>query len=106
MKKQLYDYEPIKNVAGNNISKTIKKLIKKYKILPTKINSGNCESFANDLLKVVGGSIYEVPFEHIFLKWKNKYYDAEAIDGVINWKDLPYFKRCSAIADTNTLNTK
>lgn len=66
---------------------------------PKDINEGWCADFAHKVgEKVPGSSIrcdedFGREYTHTFLKYRGRYYDAEAPLGVKNWKQLPYFKR-------------
>ena len=89
-KTHLLEKTPEKNL---NVPQIIRKLVKKYNMTPKEINNGNCDEFAYDLLKIVGGSIYETDFDseysgHFFIKHKNKYYDAEHLFAVNAWQQL------------------
>lgn len=80
------------------IQDTIKEYKKKYNDSPKEINFGNCDQFAWDVIKKMGGeseilSYQDVLFEHCFIKYKNKYYDSECSNGVTHYKLLPHFKR-------------
>lgn len=67
------------------------------------INDGFCQDFAtrlNELLpgaEVIDGQWGEtdigLPYEHVFVKYLNRYYDAEAPQGVSDPAELPFFDR-------------
>lgn len=63
---------------------------------PERINSGDCFNWAYITHCIYGGrlcSFYNHAIAHAFILINGKYYDAEALNGVNNWKRLPYFKR-------------
>lgn len=72
-----------------------------FPLSPRHINQGRCELFAMDvLLKVPGARVRstgaltreELP-EHYWVLYNGRHYDAEAPEGVENWRDLPFFRR-------------
>ena len=73
--------------------------IKDIRMKPYDINKGYCQEFAEDVAKKIPtAEVWETIFEspaplHLFLKIGDKFYDAETIDGVNNYQDLPIFKR-------------
>lgn len=71
----------------------IRKMVKEFGETGEKINSGSCEEFAERLWEVSGGEMLELPFAHLWVKWRGKHYDAEALEGVASWRSLPFFKR-------------
>jgi len=92
-----------------NIKSIIKETIRQWKISPSKINNGRCEDFAMEIIDKMGGYsniLYEVCTEnfvefgelvsHVWIYYKGRYYDAECLQGVRNWKELPIFKNIIA----------
>lgn len=67
-----------------NITKIIKKEVIRFNVSPYNINNGYCGEFADIIHSIIKNTeIIEFPFEskyfgHIFIKYKGKYYDAEA----------------------------
>lgn len=64
---------------------------------PVQINKGNCDLFADALLPLTGGELWETDLDgglptHQFIKWKDRYYDAQTPLGVQHWKHLPIFQ--------------
>lgn len=69
--------------------------------LPWDINNGWCEEFAVRAAQKIGGDDYETTYElwiddleddapaHCVLVHNGRYYDAECLDGVNDWHDLP-----------------
>lgn len=62
------------------------------------INSGHCYGLAKSVYEKSGGVILgksnpNGSGDHRWIYWKGKHYDAEAPEGVIDWKQLPFFKR-------------
>lgn len=92
-----------------NISDVIKStaidFMKEYNLDdPSDIAGGYCEDFANEIERKVPGAVGEwewesdeVPKElewtHCAIKYKGKYYDAEAPYGVDHWSQLPNWNR-------------
>jgi hypothetical protein len=60
---------------------------------PQKINSGECEDFLMAMADMLPGVFEMDHLGHIFARIDNRYYDAEAPEGVDDWRDLPYFQR-------------
>jgi hypothetical protein len=78
---------------GVNITAEAKKLIKRFGMSPDEINCGNCDQFADELQKKVGGTVVGSPDgTHFWLLWNGKYYDAQNPDGVKQLETLSYFK--------------
>lgn len=90
---------------ASKIPAAIKSLVASYNMRPYDINNGNCDDFALDLLKQVGGEIWETnPMgddtpeagqelaTHVWLYHSGKHYDAEHPMGVTNWKKFSIFK--------------
>ena len=80
------------------IAKVIQDLVIKYNKTPAEINCGECEDFAMDVIKEMGGyskiltdmamPIESKYFGHIWIKYKDRHYDATQPYGVKNWRDL------------------
>ena len=79
-----------------------------YALNAEQINDGTCEDFARDVCGIIPGTsvnwddVYpEIEHKkfgishgiHAFVYYEEKYYDAEAPDGVDNWWELPLFTR-------------
>ena len=83
------------------IQKAITQTIKDWDMTPDQINGGNCDNFAGDVTRLLGEGepIWDDELtgeewgSHCFIKYKNRYYDAECPQGVNNWQDLPLFAR-------------
>lgn len=82
-----------------NIQFILKETIRKFGLSPYKINDGSCEEFAHEIQEQIPeAEIWETIFEanapqHLFLKIGDKFYDAETVDGVKNYQNLPIFKK-------------
>ena len=95
-----------------SVSKVIRQLVEVWYNLhfleATEINDGTCEDFARDVCGIIPGTsvnwddVYpEIEHKkfgishgiHAFVYYEEKYYDAEAPDGVDNWWELPLFTR-------------
>jgi hypothetical protein len=83
----------------DDFRKCLRELVAEYGMAPEEINNGYCADFAT-----VIGDTWRVEilsdedmgsneYTHTFIRFRGRYYDAEAIDGVDDWKDLPIFKR-------------
>lgn len=71
------------------------------------VNAGMCEDFALDLAELLQGSevVYtenyvdwdsdECPGGHAWVLFQGRCYDAECLEGVSNWRSLPFFIRRS-----------
>lgn len=69
------------------------------------VNNGECENFAMDFLHlfpngdIVGTDNFvelfgkDWPGGHIWIMSDDKHYDSETLEGVSNWRDLPFFTR-------------
>lgn len=96
------------------------KTIQKFGQTPQQINRGDCDRFAWRIHELIPNSkVYETPLEHdviigekgeeivvpthFFVKIDNRYYDAETIEGVKDYCELPPFKR-SGIPSKCTLH--
>lgn len=72
---------------------------------PYEINSGRCEELMQRVLKAVpeaeercSAMVLDDPMHpvyggHVWVYHNGKHYDAEAPDGVTDWKDLPFMQR-------------
>lgn len=67
------------------------------------LNNGACEEFADAVVEAVPEADALYPAElvpgmelldcpHVMLFWRGKFYDAECIQGVKDWRDLPLMK--------------
>ena len=94
------------------ITNLIKQLIKETELSPKEINNGNCVEFANALAERLSTiKVYETGLDkngnfnidpiHNFIKYNNKFFDAERPKGLKNYKNLPFYKnqkpKCKAI---------
>ena len=70
-------------------------------IHPEQINAGFCADFATVLwesfreVKILGDDDLDPTREytHTVMLFEGRYYDAERVDGVDDWRDLPIFAR-------------
>lgn len=85
-----------------DITEVIHELVKEYGQTPYEINNGDCQHFAYELHnRVKGAEVFEVGGfwmqeevdepSHFFIRFNNRYYDAETPQGVKDWKNLPIF---------------
>ena len=63
---------------------------------PWDINNGLCEDFTNEVCQLVPEAeewVSDFPDEigHTFIYWHRRYYDAECLDGVTDYLQLPIF---------------
>jgi hypothetical protein len=87
------------------LPEVVRRLVAAYGVHPYSINSGNCDYFAEDLLfaaKQLGntGKLVTTPDDeglpgHCWALVSGRHFDAEAPEGVGNWRELPIFKKCS-----------
>lgn len=89
-----------------NITNIIKTLVKELGITPKEINNGQCENFAIEVIKRMGGHNKDITkvctqnFEefggldlgHVWILYKGKHYDAECPKGIENWLNLRIFR--------------
>ena len=78
-------------------------LVKQMREHPFVINKGRCEEFASELQEVLGDDAEILTFDdvdpndrtvgHYFVKYKQRYYDAEEPFGVKDYKHLPIWQR-------------
>lgn len=88
-------------------SKTIRQVVKEIGEHPYDINNGKCGILARIVAERLEeaeprttGQMYdqEPPYPseyygHTWIYYKGKHYDAEELEGVENWKNLPIFNR-------------
>lgn len=85
-----------------DITNVIHELVNEFGYTPYEINNGQCQEFAEALQqRVRGATLMEVGTDengdfnedpiHFFVKFKGRYYDAEAPLGVRDWRNLPIF---------------
>ena len=60
---------------------------------PTEINEGRCEEWANEVHRLVPEAERYWTFDHMWVRYRGRFYDAEARAGVEDWSDLPFFER-------------
>jgi hypothetical protein len=68
---------------------------------PEVCNTGFCDIFAEKFREEYPGAelwgtdwgTKESPFGHVWIKYKNLYYDAETPNGVEDWKSIPFIQR-------------
>lgn len=99
---------PFFNPKGNprpNLPKAIRKHVKEYRtdgITPVSINNGYCADFATVIWEQFGRCAIQIlsnedlsgeEYTHTFMKHGGRFFDAEAPNGVDDWRDLPFFKR-------------
>jgi hypothetical protein len=67
---------------------------------PEICNTGFCDVFAEKFREEYPGAELwgtdwglGYTFGHVWIKYNNKFYDAETPNGVINWKDLPFIQK-------------
>lgn len=58
---------------------------------PEVINCGWCYNWAYAAYSLYGGTLCSTT-QHAFVKLNGRYYDAEALEGVEDWRCLPIFK--------------
>ena len=83
----------------------LRRLVAAYGLRACEINNGICDYFAEDFLfaaKWLGerGEFFVTPDTedlpgHCWAFIDGRHFDAEAPDGVTDWRELPIFKKCS-----------
>lgn len=98
-----------------NISTAIRNLVKKFNQHPYDINDGNCELFAMEIIKMFpkaemfwGDELPDFfppnhidPSIHCFIKFQDRFYDAEEPDGTLLPIFLPLYIRQCSLKDMN-----
>ena len=90
------------------IAEIIDDLVSTWGISPYDINNGECSEFTHSVIEQMGGDsnelyelytsnfdpdwITELPL-HVWILYKGRHYDAEAPEGVDNWRELPIFTK-------------
>jgi hypothetical protein len=87
------------------LPEVVRCLVSAYGLQPYDINNGNCDYFAEDFLfaaKKLGifGKFFVTPDDenlpgHCWAFVSGRHFDAEAPEGVGDWRELPIFKKCS-----------
>lgn len=82
-----------------NLTAELIKLRDSYEMSPQDINCGLCAEFATQIWqKCCGVEIISdedmgaIEYTHTFISYGGRFYDAECVTGVENWKDLPIFQ--------------
>jgi len=77
------------------MDKTIHSVItESFGMSPVEINTGRCYNWAWIASKILDAKLCTIRelYGHAFILKNNKFYDAEAPNGVDNWWELPYFQ--------------
>lgn len=89
-----------------NITEAINKVVDEFGGNAVSVNAGMCEDVAMEIESIIpgaeltdawaetGGEVDPLDSKfggHIFIKYNNKYYDAENPEGVDDWRDLDFF---------------
>ena len=103
----------VKRHTHEVICDSIKALVKEWGEHPYDINNGNCETFAmeiqerhpkvevfwgDELLSIFPPTFID-PSPHCFLRFQDRYYDAEEPDGTLHPCFLPFYVRMSGKED-------
>lgn len=94
-------------LTENTLKRALRYWIGKSDLPLEQVNDGWCDQFAELVVEKLGGETYDLQitgtpddlyFEqnyagHVWIVYKDKNYDCECVDGVIDWKDLPIFKK-------------
>lgn len=70
------------------MSLNAKHITQLFNMAPDKINKGFCWLWALAASEMFGAALYGIP-SHAFVKFNNKFYDADCPNGEIDWRDLP-----------------
>jgi predicted GNAT family N-acyltransferase len=109
-RKALADLDPTMLDAGEGgerpspeqVTSAVLKLVAEMGEDPIIINSGDCDTFAERLVGVLGYGVAEEIMDddddgripnHAWVDIDGRYYDAEVPSGVDDWRDLPVFTR-------------
>ena len=67
----------------------------RHRLLPRQINMGPCLQFARELTARLPSSkiIWNTEFDHAYVRFQGRLYDAEVPCGVLRWEKLPAIKR-------------
>lgn len=83
----------------NHAAREVRQLVTEYDDHPFDINNGQCEEFANDLIKRIndGAEVVDLglDFGHFCVKYNGFYFDAEEPNGAKYWQHLPLCTRKS-----------
>lgn len=97
--------EGLTSIYSNTLKQTEKEALKLVnrnwdKFGGKECNNGFCDIFAQKLSKLLPGSEImstednrSTTLGHVWVKYKNKYFDAETPNGVSDWKQLPWMKQ-------------
>lgn len=97
--KRLKRTDGMKKKISSVIKQKLEEWIAENKVKNAKqANQNLCEKFASEIVREVPGaekinsvSISSHVPKHVFIKYKNKFYDSEAPSGVDRWWQLPFF---------------
>ena len=102
--KDILTNEAVVNIDSKFNSELIDNINDEYRedytsLTPKEINDGYCDMWASLFVEKFGGEhqwSYDFPNDpigHSWVKLDNKFYDAEAPNGVSNLEKLPFFQR-------------
>jgi hypothetical protein len=89
-------------MTTDNLRKALDEVTESFNLIPYDINCGDCYEWAERVFEELKDThqieIWEVPYGmgdtcHAFLKINGKFYDAEALDGVDDYSNLPIFNK-------------
>ena len=85
----------MKRLSAKTVAKLVRAVIRAWRISPRKINEGFCFNFARDLKDVLPGAriIWNDDYDHAYVRYGGRLYDAEAPEGVRRYTSLPCIKR-------------
>jgi len=86
----------MKPLSPKLVGKIIRALARAWRLPPQKLNEGACFAFARELKKALGTGarvIWNDDWDHAYVRYGARLYDAEAPEGVRRYTSLPCIKR-------------
>lgn len=90
------------------VNKIITQVIDEFGKSAYDINCGECEDFAMRVIELMGGyspvltdmslNIESEFGGHVWIEYNNRYYDAECLGGVADYRNLPIFQRSKGVS--------
>lgn len=89
-------------VTASLLTQTILDVVAERGMCGARINAGGCEEFAEEVVERLGGHTDELTTDtflghpggtHSYIKFRGRYYDAEAPEGVSQIGQLPVIQR-------------
>jgi hypothetical protein len=92
----------IPEIAVSDLTETLRSVTRKAfsDMTPEEINGGYCYRWAAVVKTLIPAvEVFYLPYEggHVFVKTNGKFYDAESLAGVSNWRKLKSFRHSKAV---------